>query len=219
MPTVVEELEGTVAGAGRHGPGGADGGDGGDFGRDRRAKPPTPRSAYFTGLALGMAAIFMFFVALASSFVVRKGLGSDWRPFELPSLLWVNTAALVASGLLVERARRLLRGEPAAGFSAWWNGGLLLGIAFVVGQVAAWQQLAAQAIFLATNPSSSFFYVFTAAHGAHVLGGLVALGYVAVRGAAHQQRTGNLSADLAAGYWHFMDALWIGLLLLLTFGR
>lgn len=216
MPTAVEELQRIVPDLGHRGPGGRDGGE--DSGGQRR-KPPTPRSAYFTGLLLGFAAILMFFVALASSFIVRKGLGSDWRSFELPSLLWANTAALLASSFVLERARRRLRQPSAAGFGAWWSGGLLLGVAFLAGQVAAWRQLAAQGIFLATNPASSFFYVFTAAHGLHVLGGLVALGYVAARGAAHQQRTGQLSADLAASYWHFLDVLWIALLLLLTFGR
>jgi cytochrome c oxidase subunit 3 len=215
--TVIEELERAAVGTGGRGPARRDGGDGDDA--RRRAKPPTPRSAYFTGLVLGLAAIFMFFIALASAFVVRKGLGGDWRSFELPGLLWVNTVVLLASSLVVERARRLLRTQPAARFGAWWSTGSLLGIAFLVGQVAAWRQLAAQGIFLATNPASSFFYVFTAAHGVHVLGGLAALGYVAARGAAHQQSTGNLSADLTAGYWHFLGVLWVGLLLLLTFGR
>jgi cytochrome c oxidase subunit 3 len=215
--TVSEELERAALSTGGRGPGRRDGGEGDDA--RHRAKPPTPRSAYFTGLVLGLAAIFMFFVALASAFVVRKGLGNDWRPLELPSLLWVNTAALLASSLVVERSRRLLRTQPATGFGGWWGTGVLLGVAFLVGQVAAWRQLAAQGIFLATNPASSFFYVFTAAHGVHVLGGLVALGYVAARGAAHQQSTGNLSADLTAWYWHFLGGLWVGLLLLLTFGR
>lgn len=217
MPTAVEELQHIAPDLGRRGPGGRDGG--GEESGGQRRKPPVPRSAYFTGLLLGFAAILMFFVALASSFIVRKGLGSDWRSFALPSLLWGNTAVLLASSFAVERARRRLRQPAPAGFGAWWSAGLLLGVAFLAGQVAAWLQLAAQGIFLATNPASSFFYVFTAAHGVHVLGGLVALGYVAVRGAAHQQRTGRLSADLAAGYWHFLDVLWIGLLLLLTFGR
>lgn len=218
MPTtVLEELERAAVDTGGRGPGSRDGGDG--DGAHRRAKPPTPRSAYFTGLGLGLAAIFMFFIALASAFVVRKGLGDDWRSFELPGLLWVNTVALLVSSLAVERARRLLRAQPAAGFVAWWSTGSLLGVAFLVGQVAAWRQLAAQGIFLATNPASSFFYVFTAAHGVHVLGGLAALGYVAARGASHQQSTSNLSADLTAWYWHFLGVLWVGLLLLLTFGR
>jgi cytochrome c oxidase subunit III len=82
--------------------------------------------------------------------------------------------------------------------------------------VLAWRDLAAQGLFLATNPSSAFFYVFTALHALHLLGGLTALGYVLVRlhTSAAWPPAGALDATLL--YWHFMDVLWLYLLVVLA---
>ena len=81
------------------------------------------------------------------------------------------------------------------------------------GQLLAWRQLEHAGVYLSSNPSSSFFYVFTAAHGVHLLGGLVALIAVAVRGP--RRLTRGTATEVAAVYWHFMDGLWVFLFLLL----
>ena len=87
---------------------------------------------------------------------------------------------------------------------------------FVFGQVLAWRNLAGQGLFLATSPSSAFFYVLTALHGIHLLGGVAALAYVLRR--ARTAPAGSVvgALDAAALYWHFMAVLWLYLLLLLT---
>jgi heme/copper-type cytochrome/quinol oxidase subunit 3 len=90
---------------------------------------------------------------------------------------------------------------------------LLLGLFFVAGQYAAWQQLRAQGIYLATNPSSSFFYLLTVVHAIHVLGGLGGLVYVIRKLRKSALRRSQLVAT--ARYWHFMGILWVYLLSLL----
>jgi len=90
---------------------------------------------------------------------------------------------------------------------------------FLVGQLVAWRQLAAGGIFLATNPASSFFYLLTAAHGLHLLGGIVALFYVPFRAWHRSRITQSTAAELTSIYWHFMDGLWVFLFLLLNLGR
>jgi cytochrome c oxidase subunit 3 len=90
---------------------------------------------------------------------------------------------------------------------------LFLGLLFVAGQYIAWRQLSAEGVFLATNPSSSFFYVLTAAHALHVLGGLGGIVFVIRKLNRHALRRNTLVAT--ARYWHYMDVLWIYLLLLL----
>jgi cytochrome c oxidase subunit 3 len=93
----------------------------------------------------------------------------------------------------------------------------ILGLMFLGGQFIAWTQLAAHGVFLATNPSSSFFYLLTGAHALHLLGGIAALFYLVYR--APQLASGlkkPVAVDVTAIYWHFMDGLWIYLLLLLT---
>jgi len=91
---------------------------------------------------------------------------------------------------------------------------------FLVGQYLAWRQLAAAGVYVATNPSSSFFYLLTGAHGAHLLGGVLALGYVATRAWLDRAWLRRRAAvEATAIYWHSMDGLWIFVLLLLVVGR
>jgi len=89
----------------------------------------------------------------------------------------------------------------------------------LAGQVIAWRQLAAQGVFLVTNPSSSFFYVLTAAHGLHLVGGVVALLYVSSRNWRRSRISQVTATDVASIYWHFMDGLWVFLFALLYLGR
>jgi cytochrome c oxidase subunit 3 len=217
MPgTVLDDLE--IIDGGRGGgigtPSGGD--DGGSSGGRRR---PVPRRAYFTALQLGFAAILMFFMALASSYIVRKGLGTDWQSTPMPMVVWWNTAVLLASSVTAIVARKKLSQGAQEAFQTWWIVTTGLGLLFLAGQIVAWRQLAAAGLMLATNPSSSFFYLLTAAHGAHLAGGVIALLYVLFRPWKRSRISQSTAAELAAIYWHFMDGLWIFLLVLLTLGR
>jgi cytochrome c oxidase subunit 3 len=172
-----------------------------------------------TAITLALGGILMFFLALTSSYIVRRGLGTDWKDFALPRILWVNTAVLLASSATLELARKALaRGQNEA-FRNLWLLTTALGLVFVGGQLAAWRQLHAAGVYLASNPSSSFFYVFTAAHGVHLLGGVIALLYVAFRSWQRSRTTQTVAAEVAAVYWHFLDGLWVFLLLLFSLGR
>ena len=177
---------------------------------------PPPAS---TGIWVALAAISMSFAALTSALVVRKGGAADWRHFTLPSVLYLNTLVLLASSVTLEIARRRVAacmrapGLRLANPARWLYVTFCLGLLFVAGQYAAWRQLSAEGLYLATNPSSSFFYVFTAAHALHLLGGLGGLLLVVVRVNKFVLRRSTL--DATARYWHFMDVLWVYLLLLL----
>ena len=218
MPgTIVDDIELIDAGhgGGTPPPAGGDDDDGGSSGSRR----PVPRRAYFTALQLGLAAIVMFFMALASSYIVRKGLGTDWQRTPTPPVLWFNTAILLASSATIVVARKKLKGGEREAFRSWWWVTTGLGLLFLAGQIVAWRQLAADGMLLATNPSSSFFYLLTAAHGAHLAGGILALLYVALRPWKRSRISQATAAELSSIYWHFMDGLWIFLLALLTLGR
>jgi cytochrome c oxidase subunit 3 len=208
------DLQAQRGNAGGFPPGGDAGGGGGDGRRN-----PIPRRAYMTAITLALGGILMFFMALTSSYIVRRGLGTDWKNFALPRILWVNTAILLASSATLQMARKALaRGQNEA-FRNLWLLTTGLGMLFVGGQLAAWRQLHAAGVYLATNPSSSFFYVFTAAHGVHLLGGVIALLYVAFRSWRKSRTTQTVAAEVAGVYWHFLDGLWIFLLLLFSLGR
>ncbi len=178
---------------------------------------------YRIGLAVGLAPVVMFFVAFTSAYIVRQGLGGDWRSTVLPPILWVNTVILLASSFTVEQARRRAvlvdvgrdgkdRGLP------WLGVTLILGLGFLTGQWMAWGQLAAQGVYVSTNPSSSFLYLLTGSHALHLGGGILALLYAAAAFVfGRPAATRRIVVDVAAWYWHFMDALWIYILALLYF--
>jgi len=190
---------------------------GGDDGKRPRGWKPSPKR-YYTGMALGIVSILMFFMALASAFLVRRGKG-DWVPVHIPVLMWINTGVLLASSATLESARRRLSQGRVSAYRNLWLVTTGLGLAFLAGQVAAWRQLVAQGIYLASNPASSFFYIFTGAHALHLFGGVAALLYVAKRNFDHAQVSRMVAAEVTSHYWHFMDALWLFLLALLYLGK
>lgn len=174
-----------------------------------------------TGIWVGLSAIAMMFAALTSALYVREGSATDWHHIVLPPILWFNTLALIASSVALEMARRRIasfmrgRGSNRSSGMLWLQVTMLLGLVFVVGQYLAWLNLRAQGLYLPTNPNSSFFYVFTAVHVLHVVGGLAGLTRVMVKfqSATHPLRRSTL--DATSYYWHFMGMLWIYLLLVL----
>ena len=175
---------------------------------------------YRTGMWMALAAIVMLFAAFTSALVVRKGISNDWVRTAPPPILWLNTAVLIASSVTFEFSRRSLAAGASfsvSRFSRWLYVTLALGVAFIAGQLIAWRELASRGVYLATNPSSSFFYLLTGAHGLHLLGGIAALLYVVLRSRQLALAPAKrVVVDVTAVYWHFMDALWIYIVLLLA---
>jgi len=174
-----------------------------------------------TGVWAGLGAITMTFAAFTSAMIVRQGSSYDWQHFVLPSVLYCNTAVLLASSVVLELARKrvsaFLRGQvkqrSTAMLTLWLTLGL--GLLFVGGQYVAWMELRAQGLYLATNPSASFFYLFTALHALHILGGLCGLSLVIWRFSKQVPTLRISTLSAVSYYWHFMDVLWIYLLILL----
>jgi cytochrome c oxidase subunit III len=173
------------------------------------------RGASFTGLYVLLAATTMIFAAFTSAMVVRRGLGNDWVSFHKPIILWVNTAILLTSSVVLELARRALRHRHRERFNAWWTAGTALGVLFLGGQALAWLQLRQAGVFIASSPASSFFYILTASHGLHLLGGVIALLYVDVQALRLSLGPAKRTAiDVSAVFWHFLDGLWLYLMAL-----
>ena len=166
------------------------------------------------GLWAFLGTVSMLFIGFTSAVILRRASG-DWRPLPAPPVLWFNTAALLASSASLEAARRRLRAWDARSAQALLGVTGLLGGLFLTGQVLAWRELAARGIFLASNPHSSFFYLLTGVHGAHLLGGLAwfAVAFLHMRRSSYVPDGDGLR--LFATYWHFLDALWVYLLFLL----
>jgi len=156
----------------------------------------------------------MMFIGFTSSYMVRRAAG-DWRPLPLPSMLWVNTLALLASSVAIEAARRALKAWDLPGAQRWLGLTGILGVMFAAGQFVAWRQLAAQGVFLSSHPHSSFFYMLTGVHLVHLAGGLAWFVAALTRLRRLAYAPGEDGLGLFAIYWHFLGALWAYLLLLL----
>jgi len=193
------------------------GGYGGDGDKRRQPGPPSPRR-YYTAIALAIVSILMFFMALASAYIIRRA-SNDWVPVHLPAVLWLNTLALLASSGTMELARRRLATGDMKNFRALWRVTTGLGFLFLLGQIVAWRQLVLEGVYVSTNPACSFFYIFTAAHGLHLLGGIGALLYVLFRTFEKTRLSHATAAEVTSYYWHFMDGLWVFLLALLYLGN
>jgi cytochrome c oxidase subunit III len=193
------------------------GGDGGDDGKRRRKWSPPPRR-FSTAITIGMISILMFFMALASAFLVLRHSSAVWVTVHLPRILWVNTLILLGSSFTLERARSRLALRDILGFRRLWFATTLMGFLFVGGQLVAWRQLVAQGVYVASNQGSSFFYIFTGAHAVHLLGGVAALLFVALRNFEKSQISISTAAEITSYYWHFMDGLWVFLFVLLYLG-
>jgi cytochrome c oxidase subunit III len=169
------------------------------------------------GLGVFLAVAGSLLVLLVSAYTMRMAM-EDWRPLPQPGLLWVNTGVLVASSAALHRAQVAARRREMEGIRFWLLVGGLSAIAFLLGQLLAWKQLVAAGYRMTTNPADAFFYLITAIHGLHVLGGLVALGRT---GGKLRRRVGmealRLSVELCATYWHFLLAVWVVLFVLLAY--
>jgi cytochrome c oxidase subunit 3 len=169
--------------------------------------PPAAKMALWVFLAVATS----LFVLFVSAYAMRLGL-ADWSPLPRPRLLMLNTALLVAASLAmqwtVHAAHRADSDRVRKGLGA--SGLLTLG--FLVGQVVVWRQLNDAGYFVASSAAASFFYLLTAVHGLHVMGGLVAWVRASARAWGGLDPAGiRLSMELCATYWHYLLAVWVGL--------
>lgn len=165
-------------------------------------------------LYFGVAAVL--FGLVTSAYLMRMGMPGmahgpigGWRSLPEPPLLWVNTGILMLASLAWEAARIVGRDRRPIG---WGVAAGLLGLLFVAGQLLLWGQLMDAGHGLAGDPAAAFFYLITALHGLHVIGGLYfwARAMLALRGGGDAA----LRVQLTATYWHFLLLVWVLMLAL-----
>jgi len=186
--------------------------------------PESQGNRYRIGMWVGLASVAMMFTSLSSAYIVRSASSNDWTPLPMPRVLFVSTALILTSSITLEAARRKLKAGLNALYKRWLLVTVILGLAFLVAQLFAWRQLVRQGIYLASNPHSSFFYLLSGAHAVHLLGGLLGLTFLSLRWRRQVTEQASLTkrkaaTDAVTVYWHFMDALWIYLFLLLFLWR
>ncbi len=169
-------------------------------------------------LYVACASIVMMFAAFTSAYIVRQSAG-NWLEFRMPTLFYVNTLVILLSSVTLHASYwGFKKGNPLL-YKGLLVVTLLLGFAFLALQYEAWQSLVAIGIELTTNPSGSFVYVISGLHAAHILGGIGALIIALIHAFVlkYQVTEGRkLRFEMTLTYWHFVDLLWIYLLLFFT---
>lgn len=180
---------------------------------------PTRTPAVKVGLWVFLAVVGALMTLFVSAYLMRMHMSHDWRTLPTPWVLWFNTALLALSSFGLHRAQMAARIGWREGIGLGLVAAGLAAVAFLAGQYVAWLQVMQEGFLLATNPSSSFFYLITAVHGLHLAGGMVALGRTGLRAWRGADLTAlRLSVELCATYWHFLLVAWLVLFGLLLHG-
>ncbi len=162
-------------------------------------------------LYIGMASIAMMFAGLTSAYIVRKSQ-ANWRIYELPSVFWVSTVAIILSSVTIALSLRALKARKIAQYRMLVGVTLILGIGFGLLQYLGFYQLyhLPQPVQVSGNPSESFLFVIWGLHLLHIAGGIVALIIVFLRSFRRNIKEYNTTGlAIVANYWHFVDVLWI----------
>ena len=173
------------------------------------------------GLWIFLAVVTSLFCLFISAYYMRMGNtghaghmgGGDWTAVRDPSILWFNTVVLIVGSVAMQSARAaIIRGQADQARLRLFAAGLLTG-AFLIGQLVAWRQLRVSGVFAPQNPAVAFFYVLTAVHGLHLLGGLFVWGRTLARSLNKDVELIDLrlSVELTSVYWHYLLLVWLGL--------
>lgn len=163
-------------------------------------------------LALGvfLAVVTSLFALIISAYSIRMEYG-DWRPMPEPMILWMNTGILITCSVFLQYAWNAAKRSQLDAVRFGVAGGAVMTIAFIVGQLMAWNQLQESGYLISGNPANAFFYMLTAVHALHIIGGLFALGRTIRRVWSAEENTGKiiLGTELCAVYWHYLLAIWV----------
>jgi cytochrome c oxidase subunit III len=172
-------------------------------------------------LWFGMVSMFMMFAGLTSAYVVSTSR-PDWlNDFKLPDAFMISTALIVASSVTFHLAKMAIKKNDRQATTMWLLATLALGIGFVAAQFYGFGKVIESGFFF-TGPEStvttSFLYIVTTVHLAHLFAGLIVLLIVIYNHFKQKyDASQTLGLELGAMFWHFLDILWVYLFLFFYF--
>ena len=168
---------------------------------------------------LFIATVLMLFAAFTSAYIVRRAEG-NWVFFELPSMFYYTTVFIVLSSITMQWAYFAAKKDNLEMVKVTVGVTAILGMAFLVGQVLGWGQMAQQSIYLAGNPSGSFVILISLVHGLHIVSAVVFLLIVLGSTFKYKIHSKNMTQiEMCATYWHFLGGLWLYLFVFLLLNR
>ena len=226
-PTITEadirrRRNGISGGSGPNGDSGRDGGNGGPDNFDTNPFVPN-KARVFTWFLL--IVVMMTFGGLSAAYIVTAtNKAVEWHPFDLPVQVWISTTIILISSFVYHRGKVALDQFDQPRAKTWLTATAVLGATFISSQLLAWLELSSRGLYFAGNPYAGFFYILTAVHALHVLGGVIALGSVVIgtwNGIYSDERWERLQSlgQVVGWYWHFMGGVWLILFVLLGFWK
>lgn len=168
---------------------------------------------------LFIVTIIMFFAAFTSAYLVRRAEG-NWTEFEIPYIFYYSTAVLLLSSVFMHLGYNAAKKDNFSSLKLFISITFVAGLIFLVMQYVGWTILQKEGVFLKGNPAESFYYILTGLHGFHLVTGLVVLFFSFLEAFKMNIHAKNLiRIEVCATYWHFLDVLWVYLLLFLVFFR
>jgi cytochrome c oxidase subunit 3 len=173
-------------------------------------------------LLFSMLSIAMTFAGLTSAYIVSKSR-PDWlKDFELPFAFIVSTVVIILSSISIYIAKQSVKNNEVSKTSLWLLITFGLGIIFVISQFSGFNELIGLGYFFTGAQSTittSFLYVLTVLHLAHLFAGLIVLVVVTINNYKNKYKTEKLGFELAVTFWHFLGILWLYLFVFLYFFR
>jgi cytochrome c oxidase subunit 3 len=162
---------------------------------------------------VAIGSIVMMFAGLTSAFIVKSNQ-TGFRQITVPKIFWVSTAVIIISSLTLQMALRSFKQREMGQYRALIGVTLLLGSAFIVMQWMGFQQLwNEQHITFKGGGAGQFLYVIFGLHAIHVAAGIIALIVMFIKAFAGKIKLySSVPVEVMATYWHFVDLLWIYLL-------
>lgn len=164
---------------------------------------------------VAIGSMVMMFAGLTSAYIVKRNQ-AGWISFQLPVVFWYSTAVMLASSVSIFLAGKAFRNRLMARYRQLMAATMILGMVFIALQVIGFSQLWKVGLTLTASVSYSFLYVIVGLHAVHVIGGVIALIVMAIKAFSVRTRVySTVPVDLISTYWHFVDLLWIYLLVFL----
>lgn len=204
-----------------NGGGGSDGSEDDNDGEPTAFRPEKAR--ILTGFL--MLVVLMTFGGMIGAYVViATNKAAEWQPFALPIQVWISTVIIILSSISYIISERATSANDQPRAKKWMIVTTVLGAFFISSQMLAWIELTRRGLYMEGNPYAGFFYILTAVHAVHVIGGIAALSSILLkswyptRSETDVLRRISL-AKVVGWYWHFMGLLWLVLLFMLGFWK
>ncbi|MBK8467275.1 MAG: heme-copper oxidase subunit III [Chloracidobacterium sp.] len=216
-----------LSGGPSFGSGGGNNGGGGDNSSDDAPNDTLPFNSQKPRILTFflLLAILMTFGGLIAAYVViATNNVAEWRPFDLPIQVWISTVIILLSSATYHLGKVAIDRNNQKVAKNWLIATTALGAAFISSQIMAWLVLTNRGLYMGGNPYAGFFYILTAVHVVHVIGGIIALGSILLNSwlpTSNEQALikRKALAQVVGWYWHFMGGLWLVLFVLLGFWK